>query len=433
MNNRRQTPSELAPSHSEQFPESTLVFLTLGYLLAAVLASTRAGGSTVVVGDLILVAVVIFDLLRRQSIKGNADFAVPLYLLIATAVGLTAFGHLVSHTQWFSLTELLISAVRFPFYVFAASQFAVTVRRFGLPNRTIRIFTSLAVVAVAAQLLVALQYLSTFPLVSDPTVKFDRFSGLPRLFGVFSEPSTAAILYSALILYVVHSGNLPFLKKQVAALCILLGLTFALTAVLIMAFIALDLLLSTMKNPARTLKVAGSLIALLLALLSFGPTRAALDGRVFDRVQNIEADASATARLTDSWAVSLDLSPPPFIGLGLGQYSERVAFADATGELEQYDPRFAASGAGWNVFAGVLAEIGVLGLLAFLTITFRSLDRTMLLMMVGIGFSTGAFVGWLFWCTMGVAQGASKRSRWRDSHKNAPLLAPEYGERRYAL
>ena len=60
---------------------------------------------------------------------------------------------------------------------------------------------------------------------------------------------------------------------------------------------------------------------------------------------------------------------------------------------------------GWNVFANVFAEMGVIGLLAVSYGVFQLTTRSSpaRATIIGVGFATGVFFGWTWWFSLALA------------------------------
>ncbi len=377
------------------------------FLFAAITSSITLGESGIysfiILGDIVLVCVLgaLFVSKTKSERLSLKNLRMGVAALAAVFVVTTLF-EIIDSKPWYSGTETISSVVRYLLFFYAIDQFTAVLKRTdGIPR------ISLAFVATTCVLANFLQYLSfagaipVLPFIEDPSVDWDPFAGLPRLYGLFSEPSTAAIFFTMMILFSVESKRRsPVLIVTFAALLVA---TFALTAGILILGVGFGYLLSGLSGIRQVVRWIPILLLVLGFFALIPQTRGAFESRILDRTLSGADDNSTSIRLVDSWTASYRVNPPPFVGVGIGQYPGAIDQAGRDGLLSDVSPALVKQRSGWNVFAFALAEGGPTGIAALVGAIFTIRNKRMRWFMVALGFTTGTLVGWLFWCCFALA------------------------------
>lgn len=374
--------------------------------LAAITSSIRISDtegltSRLVVGDVILlvaIAVAIGSRIQRPGVGPVTRWAAGF---LAVTVPITVLRYFLSLDEWFSISEMLVSVVKVMFFAVSTDWYLRLLKRSTISLQALRSILLICVITTVIQFAISLGLTSTFLYIEDPTQEWDRFASLPRLYGIFSEPSTAAIFYLAVLYYMVRTkiSSVPTL----AGFGILLAMTFSLTTGLIGGLLYLGTVLSGRLNARtlmRTVLISGFAA---LALAQSGFVRDAVQARVIDRLANTSTDQSTIARMTDSWEAAIRFNPPPFPGLGPGQFAQ-VLWSASPQELMDLDRRLVESGGTWNILANVLTEFGIIGMLFFIVMIQRTVKDTVgRVLIYSLCFASGVLLGWAFWFVLCIA------------------------------
>ena len=221
-----------------------------------------------------------------------------------------------------------------------------------------------------------------------------------RAQGVASEPSRLGYLQCMALAYLLlRPGARVRLGLRLGLIVVSLLLTFSLTAYALLLPIVILTVATQWRNwsverPRRALAVAAVVVALLLPL---APTM--YKTVVVRAIRSVSGagDASSFLRVQGNWKMTYYLlETSPVVGVGLGNFDVvawdlRAFLFD--GYLIERDTQ------GWNVFAYVLATLGVPGLLlllAMLLSAFRGRGRLALPFVLGM-FADGTFLGAAYW------------------------------------
>ncbi len=231
---------------------------------------------------------------------------------------------------------------------------------------------------------------------------WDR-SDWPRVQGLFSEPATFTIFAVLLVVVVYSMGRLRL--SDVFSLVVVLALTASVIGFALAGLIGLLAVIERNQlSNGDVLRVVGAVALVVTAALLVPASRGVIEDRFVSRVENTFAsggsDASGQARLFDSWTAAVEVvDGQTLFGVGPGNYVVGLRQASDEGRLDNVDARIVESGGGWNLFANVFAELGVIGVLVLIA-GIWSWTRPRwsgFVVLIGIGFATGTFLGWSWW------------------------------------
>jgi hypothetical protein len=412
-------------------------------LLALPIAGVALGPRFVLPGasiaDLALAAFTALGLLhlaREYRTAGRPPSAPPwarwVVALWAWAVAGGAM-HILSGSEPFSVVEFAKSLAKLSFYAVAAVVLALALRdapRSKAPRMVATAFAvagAVAIVLYVAMLLKApLPYAAIWGRGPDTTSYYSDiqwFGGLHearrqflRAQGLTSEPSRLGYLQAMALAYVLlkEGSGVRFGLRLVFILLSLL-LTFSLTAYLLLLPVATLALYDRWRAGRLVLHRRGLALAAGLALLLMPLAPTVYNTIVVRAVRSLSGsgDTSSFLRVQGNWKMTYHLlETSPLLGVGLGNFDvvawELRAFI-FQGYLIDKDTQ------GWNVFAYVLATLGVAGLLlllAKLASAFRGHGRLALPFVLGM-FADGTFLGAAYWLFFALytADGDSERAR----------------------
>jgi len=324
--------------------------------------------------------------------------------------------HVVTGTEPFSQVEFAKSLAKLSFYAVSAVFLTWALRALPRDRAASLVSTAFAAAgAVAIVLYVAMLFGAPLPFQilwgHGPNAAY--FSDLwwfggaheaRRVFlraqGLASEPSRLGYLQCMALAYLLlRPGARARFGLRLALIVISLLLTFSLTAyALLLPIAALAVVAHWRSARAQPRRRALVLAALALAvLLPLGPT---IQKTIVVRaVRSLSGtgDASSFLRVAGNWKMTYYLlETSPVLGVGLGNFDVvawdlRAFLFD--GYLIERDTQ------GWNVFAYVLATLGVPGLLmlvGLLLSAFRGRGRLALPFVLGM-FADGTFLGAAYW------------------------------------
>lgn len=324
--------------------------------------------------------------------------------------------HVLSGTEIFSLLEFWKSLAKLSFYAVAVVVLALALRDLPptVPARMVlTAFAATGALAIVLYVAMLLGMPVLFRLLWGHGPASAYFSDQAwfggrqeahhmflRAQGVASEPSRLGYLQCMALAYLLlRPGAGVRLGLRLALIVVSLLLTFSLTAYALLApIVALTLLTQWrarhLKPRRRGLVLAAAVMILLLPL---APT---IYKTVVVRAMRSltgAGDASSFLRVQGNWKMAYQLlETSPVVGVGLGNFDvvawDMRAFL-FDGYLVGKDTQ------GWNVFAYVLATLGVPGLLLLLGMlvsAFRDRARLALPFVLGM-FADGTFLGAAYW------------------------------------
>lgn len=229
--------------------------------------------------------------------------------------------------------------------------------------------------------------------------EWDR-SSWPRSRGLFSEPSTLAIFVVITCYWLAQTGRLSRKDLLAAAGALTLaasfiGIGFAVLATAAFLWNSEQVRVSRVAAALALVTIATAVPVAILA----EPVRKVLDERVFSRVTDTlqqAGDPSGSGRIFDSWSAAHAVGDGwTLLGVGPGNFSTHL---DLQPDLDIHWAIYVAGG-GWNIFGNVTAELGVIGAVTLfaMLVSWTRFDRRALVMIVGLAFATGTFVGWAWW------------------------------------
>lgn len=398
----RREPSRISDADTHE-GSSNWVFL--GVATAAATSSvplmSTGFGVRLIVGDLVLIATILLASVLHGVFPRLGPVVKWAILSLTVSFVVVCSAQLYVQSSWFSLTEMLLSSAKLLLYACAVDWFAVYLRRQSFPTKVVRHMLTMSAFATLIQFAVANGWVGAIPYIENPNIKWDRFSDLPRLYGFFSEPSTAAIFYLAIVFVLLQSSDRDYLALLAAVLMTIA--TFAMSAFAIGLMLIGGWLLSGRVRIITFVKggTAAVLAILLASRIAF--VRAAFDARVIDRVVNARSDASTVSRVADSWEAALRFNPARIFGIGPGQFS--LALIEATDvQLDGIDERIVAAGGAWNIYANLFVEFGIVGVVGLMTLKHLKIRGLPALVLIyGSSFATGVIFGWLFWFVFSIA------------------------------
>ena len=393
--------SSVADSQHDRLAEPTVV-ARVGWPLIILLAATILGSSPIVPGVLvadplvtIAVAIVVVQTLSgsgRPLLFGKMTVGLSwfvLYVAVAAAIYHMWFSpHLEPMSFLQSLARLLLVVAGV-----AVLEFELRYISDEVLGKFLRAAVIVAFIGFVAQFL-GLYIENPVVLIEDPTVDWDPFGPLPRLYGFFTEPSTSAIFCAMVLVCLGGLHESRWWTTLMLGVMLIGG--FALSALLLGVGIGAA---AAMRRRDRwrlfgRLVAAATVLALLIALIS--PLRQVVQVRVLDRVTSVESDGSSSSRLVDSWTAAVAVAEPVAVGPGLGTFEAAVDSKRSEGL--RVTERIVESGGGWNMFANVLAVEGLLGVAVFTLALARGM-RTQgnFVIAVSLGFVMGAVFQWFPW------------------------------------
>lgn len=358
-------------------------------------------GSRLIVGDLILIATISFAGLA----DGSRPFLGPVVkwasFVLALSFVVVCGSQLFIQSGWFSLTEMFLSSAKLLLYASAADWFSRYLLRYSFPPQVIRTLLGACAVATGIQFGISTRWVPALPYIEDPTLKWDRFSDLPRLYGFFSEPSTAAIFYLAIIFALLQAAEKDRVAIALALPMILV--TFSMSALAIGMLMSVGWLVSGNARISTVVKGSAAAVVLLSVGSQIAFLRAAVEARVVERVVGAKSDASTVSRVLDSWEAAIRFNPLRVVGIGPGQFS--LALRDAAEvQLDGIDDRIVGAGGAWNIYANVFVEFGIIGVATLIGLKYFYVKGPVAnLLIYGCSFATGVIFGWLFWFVFCIA------------------------------
>jgi O-antigen ligase len=348
----------------------------------------------------------------RPSLPGWSKWLLGLWLW-ALAGGAV---HVLTETDPFSALEFWKSLAKLSFYAVAAVVMALALRDAppDLPARMVlTAFGAAGAVAIVLYVAMLLGAPVPFRLLWGHGPDAAYFSDLwwfggaheeRRVFlraqGVASEPSRLGYLQCMALAYLLlRPGARLRLGLRLATIVVSLLLTFSLTAyALLLPIVALTVATHwrtwKVERPRRALAVAAAVAVVLVPL---APTM--YKTVVVRAMRSIAGtgDASSFLRVQGNWKMTYYLlETSPIVGVGLGNF-DIVAWDLRAFLFDGY--LIGRDTQGWNVFAYVLATLGVPGLLLLLALllsAFRGRGRLALPFVLGM-FADGTFLGAAFW------------------------------------
>jgi hypothetical protein len=324
--------------------------------------------------------------------------------------------HLLSGSEPFSAVEFAKSLAKLSFYAVAVVALALALRdspRAAAPLIVLNAFAAAGAVAVvlyAAMLLgVAIPYEALWGHGPHSAYFSDIgwFGGphearvsILRAQGLASEPSRLAYLQSMALAYLLlKPGARVHFGLRLALMLLSLLLTFSLTGYLFLIPILALALYDRWRAGRLQLRRRGLVLAaaLVLALLPLAPT--VYRTVVVRAMRSVSGagDTSSFLRVQGNWKMTYYLlETSPVLGVGLGNF-DVVAWDLRAFIFQGY--LIGKDTQGWNVFAYVLATLGVPGvllLLAMLASAFRGRARLAIPFVLGM-FADGTFLGAAFW------------------------------------
>jgi hypothetical protein len=337
-------------------------------------------------------------------------FALWAWALVGGAV------HTLSGTEIFSLLEFWKSVAKLSFYAVAAVVLALALRDWppSAPARMVlTAFGAAGAVAIALYVAMRLGLPIPYRLLWGHGTEASYFSDLwwfggqhearnvfLRAQGVTSEPSRLGYLQCMALAYLLlRPGARVRLGLRLALIVVSLLLTFSLTAYgMLLPVVALALVRQwrgqRLEAQRRSLIVAAAVVVLLLPL---APT--VYKTVVVRAVRSFAgtSDTSSFLRVQGNWKMTYYLlETSPIVGVGLGNF-DVVAWDMRAFLFDGY--LISRDTQGWNVFAYVLATLGVPGLLlllAMLVSAFRGRGRLAVPFVLGM-FADGTFLGAAYW------------------------------------
>jgi len=330
------------------------------------------------------------------------------------AVG--GFFHIVSGTEPFSPVEFAKSLAKLSFYAVCAVLLTWALRALPRGQAARLVLTAFAAAGGVAIVLYVAMLCGVplpFQLLWGHGPNAAYFSDLwwfggahearhvfLRAQGLASEPSRLGYLQCMALAYLLlRPGARARFGLRLALILISLLLTFSLTAyALLLPIAALAVFTHWSSARAQPRRRALILAALLLAVLV--PLAPTIHKTIVVRaVRSLtgSGDASSFLRVQGNWKMTYYLlETSPVLGVGLGNFDVvawdlRAFLFD--GYLIERDTQ------GWNVFAYVLATLGVPGLLLLLGLllsAFRGRGRLALPFVLGM-FADGTFLGAAYW------------------------------------
>jgi len=426
------TETAAAPSPRRPFPTALLALPIAGVALGQRFVLPGAS-----IADLTLAAAAALGLARlaREARIGGWPGLPAWTRWLAALWAWAAVGgavHLLSGSEPFSALEFAKSLAKLSFYAVAVVVLVLALRDAprGVPPRMVlNAFAAAGAVAIVLYAAMLLGLPVPYETLWERGAQSSYFSDIEwfggvhearlrflRAQGLASEPSRLGYLQSMALAYLLLApgAGVRFGLRLLLVLLSLL-LTFSLTAYLLLLPILALTLYDRWRAGRLEVRRRGLLLAaaLVLLVLPLAPTLYRTVVVRAMRSMSGTADTSTFLRVLGNWKITYYLlETSPVVGVGLGNF-DVVAWDLRAFIFEGY--LIGKDTQGWNVFAYVLATLGVPGLLLLLGMlasALRARGRLALPFVLGM-FADGTFLGAAFWLFLALytteSEGAASR------------------------